>query len=84
VRCKEALVSPSTGILDSHAIMQFFEGRITANEDSNIVTHTKAVSIGTYFLHKKIYIYIYIFILICLSDRRGCDVGSQERRRVSG
>ncbi|ELR21408.1 L-2-hydroxyglutarate dehydrogenase, mitochondrial precursor, putative [Acanthamoeba castellanii str. Neff] len=46
VRCKEALVSPSTGILDSHAIMQFFEGRITANEDSNIVTHTKAVSIA--------------------------------------
>ena len=51
MRCKEALVSPSTGILDSHAIMQFFEGRITANEDSNIVTHTKAVSIGSYFLH---------------------------------
>jgi hypothetical protein len=26
--------------------MQFFEGRITANEDSNTVTHTKTVSIG--------------------------------------
>lgn len=49
MRCKEALVSPSTGILDSHAIMQFFEGRIAANEDNYIVTNTKAVSIGTFF-----------------------------------
>jgi len=77
VRCKEALVSPSTGILDSHAIMQFFEGRITANEDSNIVTHTKAVSIGTYE-------YVIISICFLCLTVAVCDVGSQERQRVSG
>ncbi len=52
VRCKEALLSPRTGIIDIHSLMQFLESRIVSHEECNVVTHTKAVAIRIIdFLH---------------------------------
>jgi len=70
VRAVETLVSSSTGIVDSHSLMQFLEGRITsADTDSNVATHTKITAIGIYLFHNDDREDIN-YLLLKISDRK--------------